>query len=280
MFSFRSNRLFNLSSDSIGNLDFAQEQILLLRREGNVAITTSMMNVLLSSAAERGDIDRILSILHDFDRYGTAFNADTISFGFESLGKNLSRRRRYNPTFLDSSNAATRDHIGACMVVANALLNQMDDYQIETTDHIIRNYIEFLCRAGYLDTAATIILEASQKKGLVSSKSIYRVAIANAKAFKFDVARQLAHCNVNSEPLQFLLDAITREENLYEKAVKHENGRQFSDTEKFKVVSNGGGNILSDDEDENSHFDESQPQKSIHKHKSPSSLSTFWKRTT
>jgi hypothetical protein len=258
-------------------VDFAQEQILLLRREGKVTITTSMMNVLLSSAAERGDIDRVLSILHDFDRYGTVFNADTISFGFESLGKNLSRRRKYNRTFVDATNAATRDHIGACMVVANALLNQMDDYQIETTDHIIRNYVEFLCLAGYVDTATTIVTEAVGRKGLVNSKSIYRVAMMNAKAFKFDVARQVARCDVDCKPMQFLLDAIDREENLHEIAMKHSYGQQYSDSKKSVAMTPGTDNMLSVEEDEHLYFDDSHEQGVNQKRISPSNLSTFWK---
>jgi hypothetical protein len=266
-----------LNSDSVGNLDFAQEQIMLLRREGKVSITTAMMNVLLSSAAERGDIDRVLSILHDFDRYGTAFNADTISFGFESLGKNLSRRRKFNRTFVDTTNSATRDHIGACMVVANALLNQMDDYQIETTDHIIRNYVEFLCLAGYVDTATTIVTEAVGRKGLVSSKSIYRVAMMNAKAFKFDIARQVARCDVDSKPMQFLLDSIDREENLHETAIKHSYGQQFSASEKSGAAPYRNVNMLSVDEDEHSYFDDNQQRGVIQKQRSPSNLSTFWK---
>lgn len=258
-------------------MDFAQDQILLLRREGKVAVTTSMMNVLLSSAAERGDIDRVLSILHDFDRYGTAFNADTISFGFESLGKNLSRRRKYNRTFVDSTNPATRDHIGACMVVANALLNQMDDYQIETTDHIIRNYIEFLCLAGYIDTATAIILEAVGRKGLVSSKSIYRVAMMNAKAFKFDIARQIAQCDVNNKPMQFLLDAIGREEHLYGKALKQSYGQQYPASVKSDAISYGSENMLSVDEDEQPYVDNSHLQEIPQLRSGQSNFATFWK---
>lgn len=190
-------------------------QVMQLRQERNIKITTSIMNVLMSAAAERGDIDRLLSILKDFERYSVPFNADTISFGFESLGKNLMRRRNFNNTFLDQTRASTRDHIDACMVVANVLLNHMDDHQVKTTDHIIRNYIEFLCMAGHVETATSIILEAVQEKGLVSSKSIYRVAMANAKLFRFDVARQVATCDHSIAPLNFLLESIDREETLY-----------------------------------------------------------------
>ena len=203
-------------------------QVMQLRQENNIKVTTSIMNVLMSAAAERGDIDRLLSILKDFERYNVPFNADTISFGFESLGKNLMRRRAFNNTFLDQTRASTRDHIDACMVVANVLLNHMDDHQVKTTDHIIRNYIEFLCMAGHVETATSIILEAVQEKGLVSSKSIYRVAMANAKLFRFDVARQVATCDLSIAPLNFLLESIDREETLYTVSLnaQHEQAEQ------------------------------------------------------
>lgn len=196
-------------------MDFAQLQVRQLRQENKIVITTSIMNVLMSGSAERGDIDRILSVLKDFERHKIAFDAETISFGFESLGKNLMRRRKFNATFLDHSRAATRDHVDACMVVANVLLNHMDDNQIKTSDHIIRNYIEFLCLAGHVDTATSIILEAVQEKGLVSSKSLYRVAMANTKLFHFDTARQVATCDHTIPQLTFLLETIHREETLF-----------------------------------------------------------------
>jgi hypothetical protein len=203
-------------------MDFAQLQVMQLRQENKIKISTSIMNVLMSSAAERGDIDRLLSILKDFQRYKVAFDADTISFGFESLGKNLLRRRKFNSSFLDLSRASTRDHIDACMVVANVLLNHMDDNQVKTSDHIIRNYIEFLCMAGHVDTATNIILEAVHEKGLVSTKSLYRVAMANAKLFRFDVARQVATCDPSIAPFTILMEAIDREEKLFNVSLKQQ----------------------------------------------------------
>jgi hypothetical protein len=209
------------------NLDFALWQVSQLKREGTIKISTSIMNVLMSAAAERGDIHQLLSLLKEFEVNSIAFNADTISFGFESLGKNLLYRRKYNSGILDRSKAATRDHIDACMVVAHVLLNHMDDHQVKTTDHIIRNYVEFLCIAGHVDTATSILLEAVNETGLVSSKSIYRVAMANAKNFRFEVARHVATCDRSSEPYQFLIDAINREELLFQKSISAQNSDQL-----------------------------------------------------
>jgi hypothetical protein len=245
-------------------MDFAQMQVMQLRQENNIKITTTIMNVLMSAAAERGDIDRLLSILKDFERYNVAFNADTISFGFESLGKNLMRRRNFNNTFLDMSRASTRDHIDACMVVANVLLNHMDDHQVKTSDHIIRNYIEFLCMAGHVDTATSIIMEAVQEKGLVSSKSIYRVAMANAKMFRFDVARQVASCDRSIAPLNFLLDAINREEALFNVSLKAQH-EQDKVTSEFDPLPEGDAQY---NKTRNEH----------HRAKSSTPASSFWKQ--
>ena len=197
-------------------------QISQLRQENNIEITTSMMNVLMSSAAERGDIDCVLSLLKDFERYNIGFDDDTISFGFESLGKNLLRRRNFNGKEFLSRSSTSLDHIDACMVVADVLLSHMDDHQVKTSDHIIRNYVEFLCMAGHVETATSILLEAVQEKGLVSSKSIYRVAMANAKMFRFDIARQVATCDHSAPTFEFLLEAIDREARLYESSSKAE----------------------------------------------------------
>jgi hypothetical protein len=202
-----------------------------LQREGTVKPSTSIMNVLMSAAAERGDVNRLLSLLKDFERNNIAFNADSISFGFESLGKNMLRRRKFNSGFLDRSKASTRDHIDASMVVANVLLNHMDDQQIKTTDHIIRNYIEFLCIAGHVETATSILHEAVGEKGLVNSKSIYRVAMANAKMFRFDIARQVATCDQTMEPLTFLIEAIHREEQLFNNSLRAQNSNESVDFE-------------------------------------------------
>ena len=256
----------SLSRDSIRNIDFAQMHVAQLRQENNVKITTSIMNVLMSAAAERGDIDRLLFILKDFDLHNVAFNADTISFGFESLGKNLMRRRKFNSTFIDNSRASTRDHIDACMVVANVLLNHMDDNQVKTSDHIIRNYIEFLCLAGHVDTATSILLEAVHEKGLVSSKSLYRVAMANAKLFRFDVARQVATCDHSIPPLTFLLDSIDREEKLFNVSLQVQR-EQVKDTIDFDPLPN------SDESTSNRRDNDNRSVRST-------PVSSFWKQQT
>jgi pentatricopeptide repeat protein len=184
-------------SDTTKNLDYAVEQLKELSYEGR-PITVSSLNTLMSAAAERGDIDRVLQFLQQFERSGIVPNSDTYSFAFESLGKNVRKGRRRNPV--------SKDHKEACLVAAESFLAKMDEQGIAPTHHIIREYVEMLCLLGEVDTATIILKEAATENGLVTSKSIYRVAMANAKVLhRFDIAREIAQ----------LLDSIDREERFY-----------------------------------------------------------------
>lgn len=183
-------------------LDFALEQLKQLRHEGK-PFTTPALNVIMSGAAESGDIDRILSLLQEYSRNSIEADSDTFSFCFESLGKNLLRTER---------NPRTDDHVNACLIAADSFLTMMDEKDIVPNSHIIRNYVELLCQVDQIETATAIVLEASSDLGLVCSKTIYRAAMANAKLRQFDVARKVATC-VSGENLPFLLQSIDREED-------------------------------------------------------------------
>jgi hypothetical protein len=188
-------------SDSHKNLDFALDQLHQLRYDGK-PVTSAGLNVIMSGAAERGDIDRILSLIQEFERNNVRMDADSFSFCFESLGKNLLRRKHYsNDT----------DHIRACLIAAESFLTLMDEKDIAPDRHVIRNYVELLCEVGQIETASAVVLEAASEANLVCSKTIYRVAMANAKLRKFDVARQVAACRTG-EPLPLVLAGIEREE--------------------------------------------------------------------
>jgi hypothetical protein len=188
-------------SDSHKNLDFALDQLHQLRYDGK-PVTSAGLNVIMSGAAERGDIDRILSLIQEFERNNVRMDADSFSFCFESLGKNLLRRKHYsNDT----------DHVRACLIAAESFLTLMEEKDIAPDRHVIRNYVELLCEVGQIETASAVVLEAASEANLVCSKTIYRVAMANAKLRKFDVARQVAACRTG-EPLPLVLAGIEREE--------------------------------------------------------------------
>jgi hypothetical protein len=108
----------------------------------------------------------------------------------------------------------SQDHKNACVIAAESFLTRMERNDIAPTHHIIRDYVEMLCLVGQVDTATTILKEAVDEEGLVSSKSIYRVALANAKIQKFDVAREVALWGTE-EPVPFLISNIEREEKLF-----------------------------------------------------------------
>lgn len=193
-------------SDTTKNLDYAVEQLKELSYEGR-PITVASLNTLMSAAAERGDVDRVLQFLQQFDRSGIEPNSDSYSFAFESLGKNLRKGRRRNPV--------TRDHKEACLIAAESFLAKMDEQGIAPTHHIIREYVEMLCLVGEVDTATIILKEAASEHGLVTSKSIYRVAMANAQVLhRFDVAREIAQLD-GGTTLPWLLSSIDREENIF-----------------------------------------------------------------
>ena len=192
------------------NLDFAVEQLRLLRQEGQ-PLTISALNAILSGAAECGNVDRVLALWHEFERNDLAPNSDSYSFVFESLGKNLRRA-------MQKKRWANQDHVDACLVTADSFLAKMEEQGLAPTYHIVREYIELLCIVGQVDTATAIVLDSIEKGegNLIGDKSIYRVAMANAKLLQqFDVARKVATCRPNGEDvLEFLLSNIAREERL------------------------------------------------------------------
>jgi hypothetical protein len=179
-------------------------------RKNGFHISTCMLNAILSGGAERGDIDRSLSLLDEFARNDVRPDADSYSYALEALGKHLSRRTR---------KPAGPDVEGQCLETAGSLLTMMEDQGVAPTHHVIREYVELLCRTGQVDVATGVVLDsmglesADEEDGpmpLVSSKVIYRVATANLQQKKFDVARRLASCS--SEPIPWLLRAIEKQE--------------------------------------------------------------------
>jgi len=191
-------------------LDFALEQIRSLRQEGK-AVTLAAYNVVLSGSAERGDVDRIIKLWSELERNDLVPNTDSYSFLFESLGKNLRRKQIQNRRF----NNQNQFFVDNCLATADLYLSKMEEQGLAPTQQIVRDYAELLCLAGQVDTATAIVLESFEKgEGhLVSDKTIYRVAMANANIQQFDVARQVANCRPDDEPIDFLLSKIEREEH-------------------------------------------------------------------
>lgn len=199
--SVNSRPFFFIFRNAPGNLDAALEHLKHLRMKGG-KISPAALNVILSGGAERGDVDRTVFMLEEFDRSDVVQDADTYSFAFETLGKNIARRTR---------NPASKEQIDSFLGMADSFLSAMEDRGIAPTHHIIREYVELLCLAGEVETATAVVTETLESKGAVNNKTIYRVAMANVAAENLEVARELAMSA--SEPLSFLLQSIKEAEN-------------------------------------------------------------------
>jgi hypothetical protein len=170
-------------------------------------------------------------------------NADTYGFLFEAVGKHLVIRRRQLQHRRDRQEERQqqrqqqhRHHhheedenndeemlLQKCWQCANDFLTLMENQGIAPTTHILREYIELLCQMNDISTATAIVREFIQSSNdntssntgnvdngqqpAIGNKTLYRVAVANAHAQKFDVAREIAEMGsvYNHEPMPFLL---------------------------------------------------------------------------
>jgi hypothetical protein len=201
--------LFFVSSAFPSRLDTALEHLKVLRQKGT-HVSVASLNAILSGGAERGDVDRTLFVMEEFSRNDVEPNADSFSFAFEALGKNIARRTR---------NPASKQMIESYLETADSFLTELEERGIAPNHHIIREYVELLCLANEVETATSVVKETLANGGLVNNKTIYRVAMANVTAKNFAIARELTL--TASEPLPFLLENIERAEQREEANGKH-----------------------------------------------------------
>lgn len=181
-------------------MNAAFEELKLLREkttDGSMII----LNAIMSAAAERGDIERILALLEVFPRYTLLPNADSFSFAFEALGKNLVRRK---------SRPHSPELKVACVEHANMFLDMMDEHQIEPSEHILREYVEFLCQVDEVETATKVIRDSIDRGLKVNGKALLRVIQAQMELQQFDMARTIA--GWSTQGLPFVEDMIARTE--------------------------------------------------------------------
>ena len=213
----------------------------------------------MSGAAERGDVDRVLTLLQEFGRSNVVPDAETFSFCFESLGKNLRQRSR---------NPRTQDHLTACLVAAERFLTMMEERDIAPTHHIVREYVELLCLAGQVSTATSVVREVATVPGLLGSKTIYRVAMANAQANHIDVAKDVASLGERGEVNDFLLANIKREASL-----------AMSMTKSMSASANQPMIFVPDEDDDGLEGELHPPLTDTSQQKSPmSSTIPFWRK--
>jgi len=163
---------------------------------GTFSVTTTCLNVIMSAVAERGGPCQEVYDL--FGNYGVEPNADTYEYFMESLGKFLLRNnRRYD-----------RRKVTKTSEKASAILDMMEQRKIPLSRFVVKDYIELLCLADDLDTATSCALDLIKNRDLVSTKTLYRVATANANAGRIEEARLLSR----SYPIQltFLEESISK----------------------------------------------------------------------
>lgn len=173
-------------------------------RQGGMDVTVAQLNVILSAGAERGDIDRTLAILEEYARNNLQPNVDSYGFAFEALGKHLKRRTRKLPE---------PSLVVDCLSKADMFLTMMEENNVAPNHHVIKEYVELLCIAGEVETATSVVLDSVQTPGLVNSKTLYRVAMANAHQGQIDIARKMEA--LSAEPMPFLADAIAKRERTH-----------------------------------------------------------------
>jgi hypothetical protein len=93
------------------------------------------------------------------------------------------------------------------VAITGAVLNMSEELGVVPCPHFIHEYTRILCRAGELDTACQVVLHSlEQTDGKVFGRTMNMVAIENAKAGKYDVARNVL--SKSNEPTPVVLKRI------------------------------------------------------------------------
>lgn len=166
---------------SFRNIAIAVE-LLKQYREGSQHVSVAGINAVLSGAAELGDIRKMQETWNEFSMNGLQADSDSYSFALECLGKNMARLRR-SKTPIDYPFFTT---------AAESLLSKMESQGVRPTTYVIRDYVELLCLAGDVATATAVVRDLKDVDGLISSKAMYRVCVANAKRGEFAIAKSIA----------------------------------------------------------------------------------------
>lgn len=199
-----------------------------------VPFTPKALNVLMAAYAERGNVDITLNLLEEFYKNEMAPDVDSFTFALEAVGKATARMVKNEKLRMAPEKKARA--IESYLSVADSILSRMEEPQgpegktIVPTNHLIRNYVEFLCLVKQVGTATDVVVDALEREAesedapnIVDNKIILRVAIANAEEGNFDMARRLA-ASV-SEPLPFMDAKIDKiEESLLSRTPQRQDG--------------------------------------------------------
>ena len=145
--------------------------------------TLETFNAVMSCYAERGDTFDVFGILDHMVLKGISPDCNSYSFAMEALGKCLHRRRQLdNPSRVQEN-----------LDLADRILSMMEVNHVLPSTDFVRNYVELLCLVGETKTADVLVDDMlKQIPDSVCSKTLYRLAVANAEKGEFERAKQLA----------------------------------------------------------------------------------------
>lgn len=202
---FRCNRFSARRVDAARHIVRSQE------KEG-IRMSLASLNIVLSAAAELGDVDRAFAIFDDFSVHGIEPNADTYSFLLESLSLSVCPKRRLN------DNERRLKDIPGRLDAANAMLSIMEENGVKMCQHCIDSYAQLLCHSGLLDAATEFLFDSLERVEIVGNKTLVIIVKMQAQNGNFEVARRLA--SNTTEPLLYLENRIREMERqrMYGKA--------------------------------------------------------------
>lgn len=163
-------------------------------------------NVVMSSYAERGDVNEVLRVMQTIREFELKPNQDSYAFAMEVLGKDLHRRKSLKDKSLVHQNIEK----------ASSLLASMEEEGVQPSADFVRNYVELLCMGNELNTATELIqdcLATDAMKSVISNKTLYRAAMAHADVGNMDMAKELAA--QTSEVIPVLIRKIKSKEQRF-----------------------------------------------------------------
>jgi len=159
--------------------------LLTSQRNDGTQISLGSLNVVLSAAAELGDVDRAFAIFEDFDLYEIEPNTDSYSFLLEALAKSLGPRHQKD------EEQRKLDAPGR-MDAASAILSLMEENEVRMCQHCIEQYAQLLYNVGRLDAATEFLLDSMERGDPVNNRILIIMSKNNALAGNIEVARLLA----------------------------------------------------------------------------------------
>lgn len=189
------------------------------KSEDGFTPTTTAINILMSAYAWKGDVHACLNLLNKAISHGMTLDTDTFSFALESVGKGT--KRLVTNSNVKLSEFKRQSILDDNVKAAEIVLEQFEEAEdstgscFEPNHHFVRNYVEFLCLLGQTETGTMVAIDflkqgESSETRLVDNKTLAKVAVDNAEAGNFEMARK---CLASmSESLPFLEEKINRTE--------------------------------------------------------------------